>query len=166
VPLGGEFAVPAAMTEADVQAVIGMFATSAERAVAAGFAGVQVHAAHGYLLSQFLSPLTNRRTDAWGDDIAGRSRPLLAVVPAVLPGGAGLGVKLNTAGFQRGGFAPEEALRVVELLGRRGSTCWSCPAAVPDDRSCTVPGWTSAARPARRTSSTWPPASWPRRRCR
>lgn len=120
VPLGGNFADPTAMTEADIHAVIDMFATSAARAVRAGFSGVQIHAAHGYLLSQFLSPLANRRTDAWGGPIEARARLLLEVVGAVraaLPAGAALGVKLNTADFQRGGFAPADALRVVELLG-------------------------------------------------
>ncbi|HWC80352.1 MAG TPA: NADH:flavin oxidoreductase/NADH oxidase family protein [Pseudonocardiaceae bacterium] len=120
VPLGGDFAVPEAMTEADIRAVIRMFATSAARAAQTGFAGVQIHAAHGYLLSQFLSPLTNRRSDAWGGTIECRARLLLEIVEAVraeLPSGTGLGVKLNTADFQRGGFAGEDALRVVELLG-------------------------------------------------
>lgn len=120
VPLGDGFAVPTAMTEDDIHAVIGMFRTSAVRAVEAGFSGVQIHAAHGYLLSQFLSPLANRRTDRWGGAIEARARLLLAVVEAVraaLPSGAALGVKLNTADFQRGGFEHEDALRVVELLG-------------------------------------------------
>jgi 2,4-dienoyl-CoA reductase-like NADH-dependent reductase (Old Yellow Enzyme family) len=97
-----------------------MFATSAARAAHAGFTGVQIHAAHGYLLSQFLSPLANRRTDGWGGTIDARARLLLQVVDAVravLPAGVALGLKLNTADFQRGGFATKDALRVVELLG-------------------------------------------------
>jgi len=60
------FATPIAMTEEQIEEVIGMFVTTATRAIESGFDGVQVHAAHGYLLSQFLSPLVNRRTDRGG----------------------------------------------------------------------------------------------------
>ncbi|SEF32286.1 2,4-dienoyl-CoA reductase [Amycolatopsis pretoriensis] len=116
------FARPTAMSERDIRSLIAMFATSATRAVDAGFSGVQIHAAHGYLLSQFLSPAANHRSDAWGGPLAHRARLLIEVVEAVraaMPTGAALGVKLNTADFQRGGFAAEDALHVVELLGER-----------------------------------------------
>ncbi|WP_237104285.1 2,4-dienoyl-CoA reductase [Nonomuraea sp. MG754425] len=121
VPISGAggFARPVAMDEADIRAVTAMFASGAARAIEAGFTGVQIHAAHGYLLSQFLSPLANRRTDRWGGPIERRARLLIEVVRAVraaMPAGAALGVKLNTADFQRGGFRQEDALRVVELL--------------------------------------------------
>ncbi|NKQ57908.1 NADH:flavin oxidoreductase/NADH oxidase family protein [Amycolatopsis sp. K13G38] len=119
VGIGDGFAVPSAMSEDEIRALTGMFAASAARAVEAGFAGVQIHAAHGYLLSQFLSPLANRRTDRWGGCLENRARLLLDVVRAVravLPAGAALGIKLNTADFQRGGFGREDALRVVRLL--------------------------------------------------
>ena len=95
------------------------FARTAAIAEAAGFDGVQIHAAHGYLISQFLSPLTNRREDEWGGDAERRRRFLIEVVRAVR---AAVGstfavtVKLNSADFQRGGFTEEESMDVVSAL--------------------------------------------------
>jgi 2,4-dienoyl-CoA reductase-like NADH-dependent reductase (Old Yellow Enzyme family) len=117
------FAAPRAMTEAEIGAVIARFATTARRAADAGFDGVQIHAAHGYLLNQFLSPLSNRRDDRWGGSLANRARMLIEVVQAVkaaAPAGFGVGVKLNSADFQRGGFSEADAREVVELLNPLG----------------------------------------------
>lgn len=113
------FAEPREMTPADIEKVIEQFATTAERAELAGFDGVQVHAAHGYLLSQFLSPKTNLRTDEWGGSIENRARIVIDIVRAVRAKVApefGVGVKLNSADFQKGGFEPEDAIAVVRLL--------------------------------------------------
>ena len=113
------FEMPKAMTEDDIQEVIGRFATSARLAEQAGFSGIQIHAAHGYLLSQFLSPLTNRRSDRWGGSLDNRARILLEVVKAVRAKVAdtfSVAVKLNSADFQRGGFDASDARRVVEML--------------------------------------------------
>ena len=71
------------MTQAMIEEVIGRFARTAQLGEQAGFTGVEIHAAHGYLLSQFLSPLTNRRTDAWGGSLENRARLLLQIVKAV-----------------------------------------------------------------------------------
>jgi len=113
------FARPTAMTPEQIDEVVDRFGRTARRAVEAGFDGVQIHAAHGYLLSQFLSPLTNRRTDRWGGDLRNRARLLIDVVTEVrrrLPGGAAVAVKLNTADFQRGGFGPDDARQVIGML--------------------------------------------------
>jgi 2,4-dienoyl-CoA reductase-like NADH-dependent reductase (Old Yellow Enzyme family) len=113
------FAQPLAMSEADIQEVIGRFAATARAAEQAGFTGVQVHAAHGYLISQFLSPLTNRRQDGWGGSLANRARLLLDVVRAVrarVSPGFCVAVKLNSADFQRGGFSEDEARQVLLML--------------------------------------------------
>ena len=113
------FAQPRAMTEAEIAEVIGRFVDTAMAAEEAGFTGVQIHAAHGYLISQFLSPLTNRRTDGWGGSLANRARLLLEVVKAVrakVSPGFCVGVKLNSADFQRGGFTENDARQVLSWL--------------------------------------------------
>jgi 2,4-dienoyl-CoA reductase-like NADH-dependent reductase (Old Yellow Enzyme family) len=76
-------AKPQALNETQIGRIIQRFADTARQAEAAGFTGVEIHAAHGYLISQFLSPLTNLRNDKWGDSLAGRARFLLEVVSAV-----------------------------------------------------------------------------------
>ena len=118
-PASKLFAVPQAMGEGEIAELIQRFARTAQLAEQAGFNGVEIHAAHGYLLSQFLSPLSNRREDRWGGSLHNRARLLLEIVRAiraVVAPGFGVGVKLNSADFQRGGFAAEDALQVVEIL--------------------------------------------------
>ncbi|MGE2688939.1 NADH:flavin oxidoreductase/NADH oxidase family protein [Mycolicibacterium pulveris] len=121
--LRGGFAPPRALTASEIEELVQRFARSAQIAVAAGFDGVQIHAAHGYLISQFLSPLTNRRTDAWGGDALRRRRFLLAVIDAVR-GAVGpkvpVAVKLNSSDFQRGGFDEDDSMAVVDSLGDAG----------------------------------------------
>lgn len=112
-------AKPRALNETQIREIIQRFADTAQQAEAAGFTGVEIHAAHGYLISQFLSPLTNLRNDQWGGTIANRARFLLEVVSAVR--GAVrrdfcVGVKINSADFQRGGFDSNDALEVVKML--------------------------------------------------
>jgi len=116
---GGQFGEPVAMTDADIEAVIAGFARCAQVVQQAGFTGVQLHAAHGYLLSQFLSPRSNQRTDRWGGSLENRARILLEAVQRVREGvgpAFPVGVKLNSADFQRGGFAFEESLEVAKWL--------------------------------------------------
>ena len=113
------FAKPKAMTEEQIQDVIQRFATSARLAEKAGFTGVQIHGAHGYLLSQFLSPLSNQRSDRWGGSLENRARLLLEVINAVRASVSPsfcVAVKLNSADFQRGGFEQADARSVVEML--------------------------------------------------
>jgi len=113
------FPVPRALDEAGIAAIVARFVTTARLAEAAGFSGVQIHAAHGYLISQFLSPLTNRRTDAWGGELHHRARLLLDVVRAVrvvVSPGFSVAVKLNSADFQKGGFEASDAVQVVRWL--------------------------------------------------
>jgi 2,4-dienoyl-CoA reductase-like NADH-dependent reductase (Old Yellow Enzyme family) len=113
------FAQPVAMSEADIAEVIQRFAATARAAEEAGFTGVQIHAAHGYLVSQFLSPLANRRLDVWGGSLANRARLLLEIVRAVrarVAPGFCVAVKLNSADFQRGGFSEDDARRVLAML--------------------------------------------------
>lgn len=120
---GGQFGDPRAMTGSEVTDVIARFAHVAGVVRDAGFTGMQVHAAHGYLLSEFLSPRVNQRTDEWGGELANRARLLLEVVKAVrAKAGAdfAISVKLNSADFQKGGFTNQECLQVVEWLNGAG----------------------------------------------
>ncbi|SFB59754.1 2,4-dienoyl-CoA reductase [Amycolatopsis marina] len=117
------FATPRALTGNEIDVIIDRFAVSARTVIDAGFRGIQLHGAHGYLISQFLSPLTNRRTDAWGGDAVRRRRFLLELVRRVraeVGDSVPLSVKLNSADFQRGGFTEEESLEVVRELGEAG----------------------------------------------
>lgn len=115
----GMFSQPKAMTEQEIQDVINRFATTALKAEQAGFDGVEIHAAHGYLISQFLSPLTNKRSDHWGGSIENRARLLISVIDAIkaqVQEDFSISVKLNSADFQRGGFDVEDAQQVLSLL--------------------------------------------------
>lgn len=115
----GNYASPRALTELEIYDLIGRFARVAAVASRAGFTGVQVHSAHGYLLSSFLSPITNQRTDKWGGSLANRARFLLATVRAVRQAvgpNYPIAVKLNSDDFRKGGFSHEECLQVVAWL--------------------------------------------------
>ncbi|MDT7675756.1 MAG: hypothetical protein QOD82_3658 [Pseudonocardiales bacterium] len=117
------FTPPRALTEAEILALIDRFGTAARVAASAGFDGVELHAAHGYLFSQFLSPLVNQRQDRWGGSLENRMRLLLDTVRAVraaTPESFLLAVKLNSADFQRGGFDAEDALTVAKALQAEG----------------------------------------------
>ncbi|KIX94274.1 uncharacterized protein Z520_09984 [Fonsecaea multimorphosa CBS 102226] len=113
------FQTPIAMTEAQIHDVISRFTWAAEKAEQLGADGVEIHAAHGYLISQFLSPLSNRRTDQWGGPLENRARLLFEVVKSVrakVSPKFGVGVKINTADFQRGGFDVDDLFWVAKQL--------------------------------------------------
>jgi 2,4-dienoyl-CoA reductase-like NADH-dependent reductase (Old Yellow Enzyme family) len=113
------FGRPTAMTPQQIEETVARYAVTARRAEQAGFDGVEVHAAHGYLLSQFLSPLVNKRTDRWGGSLENRARMLLDVVRAVraaVSPSFAVAVKLNSADFQRGGFDADDARQVIAML--------------------------------------------------
>lgn len=119
----GAFGPSRAMTVGQIEDLVVAFGRAAGLAQEAGFSGAQLHGAHGYLVSQFLSPRTNLRQDDWGGDLAGRSRFLLACLAqmrqAVGPDFP-LSVKLNSADFQRGGFDEKDALAVLGMLATAG----------------------------------------------
>jgi len=116
-------AKPRALTNSEIESLILRFTRTAQLAEQAGFTGVQIHAAHGYLISQFLSPLVNNRTDQWGGSLENRARFLLetlrAVKAAVSPDFC-LSVKLNSADFQKGGFELDDAKWVAMELEKIG----------------------------------------------
>lgn len=113
----------AELTTADIEEIVAAFGAAAARAKTAGFDAVQVHAAHGYLLSQFLSPAFNQRRDEFGGPLENRARPLLAVARAVR-GAVGSGypvlVKMNCADFIDGGLTADEAAQVAGMLEKAG----------------------------------------------
>ena len=121
--LGGFFGRPRALTEPEILDIVERFGRAAGVVERAGFTGVQIHGAHGYLASQFLSPRVNRRDDRWGGSLENRARFLLETVRAVrarVDPGYPVAVKLNSADFQRGGFELEDAARVAGWLAGEG----------------------------------------------
>jgi 2,4-dienoyl-CoA reductase-like NADH-dependent reductase (Old Yellow Enzyme family) len=119
----GNYASPRALTDAEIRDFIGRWARAAAIARDCGFTGVQVHAAHGYLISSFLSPVTNQRTDGWGGGVLHRARLLLEVVRATRAATGPdfpIAVKLNSDDFRKGGFSAEDCLEVVHLLNAEG----------------------------------------------
>jgi 2,4-dienoyl-CoA reductase-like NADH-dependent reductase (Old Yellow Enzyme family) len=119
----GNYCTPRALTEEEILDLVQRFATAATIARETGFTGVQVHGAHGYLISSFLSPVTNLRNDAWGGPLENRARFLLETVRAVRRAvGADFPValKLNSDDFRKGGFSHAECLQVVEWLNGEG----------------------------------------------
>jgi len=120
---GPMFARPRALRGDEVLEIVDRFATTARVAKRAGFDGVQIHGAHGYLVSQFLSPRTNLRDDEWGGDPARRRRFLLQIVRAVraaVGDDLSVGLKLNSADFQRGGFDESESMELLSVLDDEG----------------------------------------------
>lgn len=116
-------ATPRELTPAEIEDIIERFAAAAVVCETAGFDGVQIHGAHGYLVAQFLSPLTNQRDDAWGGDSSRRMRFVIEVVRRIrvrVSPGFAVGIKLNSADFQRGGFTEDESRGVVAALAREG----------------------------------------------
>ena len=115
--------IPKALLDNEIQEIIEAFGNTAFILKKAGFTGVQIHGAHGYLVSQFLSPYTNIREDKWGGTIENRARFVIEVyrnirkkVGEKFP----VGIKLNSADFQKGGFTEAESMEVVKMLSKEG----------------------------------------------
>ena len=120
---GGQFGDPVALTTSEIEVLVDRFVVAAGAAQEAGFTGVQIHAAHGYLISQFLSPLANLRTDEWGGCLENRARFLMQAVTRTREAvgtAFPISVKLNSADFQRGGFAFDESVLVARWLEAAG----------------------------------------------
>ena len=118
-----QFGEPVALTAEEIESVIERFVGCGLTCKEAGFTGVQFHSAHGYLLSQFLSPLTNHREDEWGGTLENRARALIAIVTKAreaLGADFPISVKLNSADFQKGGFDFDDSLTVAKWLANAG----------------------------------------------
>lgn len=123
VKRSGVFSVPRPLEEREIEDLVERYAFVASQAYEAGFAGVQIHGAHGYLVSQFLSPLTNLREDRWGGALDNRMRFVLEIARAMRKATSpsfAITAKLNSADFQRGGFSPEDSVRVAQALEAEG----------------------------------------------
>ncbi|MEL6188767.1 MAG: NADH:flavin oxidoreductase/NADH oxidase family protein, partial [Myxococcota bacterium] len=127
VPLGqgleASFASPRALEGHEIREIIQRFATTASLAKRAGWDGVQIHGAHGYLVSQFLSPHHNRRDDEWGGSTENRRRFALEVYRAVrhaVGPDFPVSIKMNSADFQKGGFEGDEAQDLIAALSEEG----------------------------------------------
>lgn len=120
---GGQFGAPRALLRDEIEDIVARFAFAVGIAKECGFTGAQIHAAHGYLLSEFLNPLANRRDDQWGGSLENRARLLIDVIRAARKACGprfSLSVKLNSSDFQKGGFSFEECVQVVAMLDREG----------------------------------------------
>lgn len=120
---GANYGIPTPMSVDDIEDVIQRFIFVAKIAKETGFTGIQLHAAHGYLLSQFLSPDINLRDDEWGGFITNRSRLMLRIIEgcrAELGNNFPIAVKLNSADFQKGGFSDSDSIKVAKLLDDAG----------------------------------------------
>jgi NADPH2 dehydrogenase len=123
IPFGVDWPIPREMTAADIADVHAAFVTAAKRAVRIGFDAIELHAAHGYLLHSFVSPVSNKRIDGYGGSMDGRMRFPLEVVSAlraVIPRGMPLGARITGSDWLEGGLAPEDAVVFAKALKSAG----------------------------------------------
>ena len=121
--LDGFINPPRALADNEIEMIIRQFIHTAQIAEKAGFSGVQIHGAHGYLVSQFLSPHHNQRTDKWGGSLENRMRFLVEIyqgIRAVVSPSFLVGLKLNSADFQKGGFDENDSIQVVQKMSELG----------------------------------------------
>ena len=117
------FKKPEPLSESEIWSIIRRFGTTARILKEAGFTGCQIHGAHGYLVSQFLSPYTNTRNDQWGGALKNRARFVVEIYKEIrkqVGEDFPIGIKINSADFQRGGFTESESMEVVEILSSLG----------------------------------------------
>jgi len=126
IPLKSDmFIPPRELTEEEILDIIARFTTTSEILMRAGFDGVQLHGAHGYLISQFLSPNHNQREDQWGGSLENRMRFVSEVYKSIRAKCGkkfSIGIKLNSSDFQKGGFTQEESIEVCKVLDKLGMT--------------------------------------------
>ncbi|HKM91522.1 MAG TPA: NADH:flavin oxidoreductase/NADH oxidase [Candidatus Acidoferrales bacterium] len=129
IPFGEGYATPTALDEAGIQAIVNAFAGAARRACEAGFQVVEIHAAHGYLLHQFLSPLSNQRTDAYGGSFENRTRLVREVISAVRkawPESNPLWIRISATDWLEGGWDLSQSMELAKQLGPLGVDLVDC----------------------------------------
>jgi 2,4-dienoyl-CoA reductase-like NADH-dependent reductase (Old Yellow Enzyme family) len=123
IPFSPKYAVPRELDQAGIDAVIRAFGQAAGRGLAAGFDLVEIHAAHGYLLNEFLSPLSNQRTDAYGGSFENRTRLLLQVVDAVRavwPDHLPVAIRISATDWVEGGWTIDDSVQLARKLRAHG----------------------------------------------
>ena len=147
IPFGGDLPkIPRAMTEADIARVQNDFVAAANRALAAGFEWLELHAAHGYLFNEFLSPLANQRTDKYGGSFENRIRLLLDTVVGVRkvwPDKLPLAVRISAIDWMPNGWQIEDSIALAKLLKAEGVDLMDCSSGgvVPDVKITVKPGY-------------------------
>ena len=146
LPFSGDYPMPQALDAAGIAKVVADFASASERARAAGFRVIEVHAAHGYLLHEFLSPLSNRRDDAYGGSLANRARLLREVIAAVRgawPAPSPLVVRVSATDWVEGGWDIDECVQLCRWLREDGVDLIDCSSGgnVPDAAIPVAPGY-------------------------
>lgn len=133
----------------DIERLVSDFVAAAKRAVEAGFDGIQLHAAHGYLLGQFISPLFNRRTDRYGGSAAGRTllcRRILAAVRATVGPAFPVLIKMNSSDLSPGGLSPDQAVEAAAYLAKEGVCAIEISGGLPRGGGLS-PTWTGIDSP-------------------
>ena len=138
--------MPRALTLEGIQSVVGAFVAAVRRAREAGFRVIEIHAAHGYLLSEFLSPLANHRTDGYGGSLENRMRLLIEVVRAVRgawPEGAPLFVRISATDWEEGGWTIDDSVALAKQLKDSGVDLIDCSSGgnVPPTQIPVGPGY-------------------------
>ena len=146
VPFSADYPMPHALDATGIARVIADFAAASARSRAAGFRVVEVHAAHGYLLHEFLSPLSNRRDDAYGGSLANRARLLREVIAAVRvawPAPMPLVVRVSATDWMEGGWDIDECVQLCRRLREDGVDLIDCSSGgnVPDAKIPVAPGY-------------------------
>jgi len=129
IPFDADWVVPHELTRAELDAIISAYRAAAQRALRAGFDAIELHSAHGYFLHQFLSPISNHRTDEYGGSLENRARMLLRVVDgvrAVLPESQPLLVRLSSTDWIEGGLTLDDQVQVARWLKTHGVDLVDC----------------------------------------
>ncbi|HHW81096.1 MAG TPA: NADPH dehydrogenase NamA [Bacteroidales bacterium] len=129
IPFNEDDTPPKELTKEEIQQVVDSFAAGAKRSVEAGFDTIEIHAAHGYLLNQFISPLTNKRTDEYGGNFENRARLVVEVTKAianVIPDEMPLLVRISAHEWAEGGHTIEDSVKLAKLLKESGADLIDC----------------------------------------
>lgn len=146
IPFSAEYAIPKALTREGIEKVVSDFSIAAERTLKAGFRVIEIHAAHGYLIHEFLSPLSNKRTDNYGGIFENRIRLLLEIISAVRsiwPAKYPLFVRISATDWTEGGWTIEDSIALAEIMKSREVDLVDCSSGgiIPGVKIPIVPGY-------------------------